>query len=127
MPGWRFLEYQTGLGRKVITDWRNGLPVGPRADMDLVLSDLAKSERWKWPQVDALKGDRYRGLIELRWKSSGVQHRIVGEYDGPKRFLMYVGCTHKGNVYDPPDAFDIAYKRRRDRLNGTGGVCEYEV
>lgn len=95
--------------------------------MDVFLNDLAKVERWKPPQISSLKGDSYTGLRELRWLSEGVQHRIFGEYDGEKRFAMYVGCTHKGKIYKPPSAFELARKRRRDRNNGIGEMYAYEI
>ena len=126
MARWSLFEYGLSVKAKVITNWRIDLSVQAKADMDVFLSDLVKSERWKPPKIDSLRGDK--GLLELRWKSSeGVQHRIFGEYDGEKKFSMYVGCTHKGKVYKPSDPFKLARERRRDRNNGIGGMYAYEI
>ena len=68
------------MGRRALDDWRKrGLAVGrPRADMDTFLKNLVKLRKWEYPVIDSLKGERFRGLSELRWKSGRTPHRILG-------------------------------------------------
>ena len=65
-------------------DWRKrDLAIGrPRADLDTFLKNLVKLREWEYPVIDNLKGERYRGLSELRWKSGRTPHRIFGYHQG---------------------------------------------
>lgn len=88
--------------------------VQAKADMDSFLRIIVRKDSWstgsdfKW-----LTGPKFRGLGELRWKSMKTQHRIVGYYSGPKTFVALIGCTHKQNRYDPPNALETAVERRK--------------
>ncbi len=125
---WRLFQYVSATGRRAIDDWRRKLPIGgPRADLDAFLKLMAKSEKWEYPDIDSLKGDRYKGLTELRWKSGGVQHRILGYATNAYNYLMLVGCTHKGQVYKPPDAMETARRRRDEIERMEATIVEYQL
>jgi hypothetical protein len=125
---WLLLQYQSGNGRKAIEDWRKGLPVGlPRADLDTFLRQIAKKDKWEYPDIDGLKGKKYRGLSELRWKSGNVPHRIIGYTQADHLFVMLIGCTHNKKKYDPTDALDTAAKRKKKIEDGEAGTCEYKL
>ena len=42
-------------------------------------------------------------------------------------FFAVMGCTHKGNVYDPPDALKQANKRKKQIQNGTATTVAYDL
>ena len=117
------------MGRKAMDDWRKrDLAIGrPRADLDTFLKNLVKLREWEYPVIDNLKGERYRGLSELRWKSGRTPHRIFGYHQGELENLMLVGCTHNERKYDPPDALETALRRRRDIEQGRATYCEYQL
>ena len=102
-----------------------------RADMDTFLKILAKKVEWTRPDIKPLKGRPYRGLTELRWPSGKIQHRIIGvrlgDVGNQRQYLMLLGCTHKNNVYDPPDALDSAAKNKKKIDAGEATSSEYQL
>ena len=128
MRTWRFLQYVSPQGRAAIDDWRKALAVGPpRADLDVFLKTMAKLREWAPPDIDTLKGSRYQGLLELRWKSVRKPHRILGYQSADREYTMLVGCTHDGKKYDPPDAFETAVRRRKQIESGEAQAREYQL
>ncbi len=92
--------------------------------MDLFLKRLARMRDWPTGTCAPLKG--YQGCFELRWTAEKVEHRIFGRYES-MCFLMLVGCTHKGKVYNPPGAFETL-KERVGKLNrGEAAIHDYEI
>jgi len=77
--------------------WRKrDLAIGrPRADLDTFLKNLVKLRAWEYPVIDNLKGERYRGLSELRWKSGRTPHRIFGYHQGELEYLMLARISHR--------------------------------
>jgi hypothetical protein len=133
---WRLEEYVSPNGREAITSWRKKLKVGaPKAFLDKFLKDRVKEFRWTSPQIDALTGEKYQGLSELRWKC-GRPHRIIGytvklpKADGPKEerkglFVMLIGCTHDGKKYYPTECLDSAADRKKEIEQGKAKTGEY--
>jgi hypothetical protein len=110
---WRLLQYLSSGGRGAIDDWRKSLPVNPQqADLDTFLKMMVKLDKWEYPHIKPLTGP-HAGLTELRWKSGGLQHRIVGYRTGEHEYLMLVGCTHRGKQYNPSDALNTARRRKQ--------------
>ena len=126
---WLLYQYVSPMGRKAIDDWRKrDLAIGgPRVDLDVFLKNLVKQREWEYPDRGYLKGDRYRGLTELRWKSGGKPHRIFGYELREFEYLMLVGCTHNKRKYDPPDAMETARRRRREIEEGRATYREYQL
>jgi hypothetical protein len=125
MYRWRFEQFTSATERKAISDWRrNVLSPARRAIFDTFLDRIAKMESWTTEICRPLKG-RYSGRWELRWTAEKVEHRIFGYYSGPKVFVMLIGCTHKGKIYDPPGAFETMMDRLRKLQTGQGGLSEY--
>ena len=114
-------------GRLAITDWRKCLPIGgPRADLDTFLRNMARKEKWESPDIESLKGEPYKGLTELRWRSGRLPHRIFGYELEEHHYLMLVGCTHK-DTYDPPGAWDSLLVRRKQIQNQEATYIEYSL
>lgn len=72
----------------------------------------------------SLKG--FSKLGELRWRSGKKQHRLVGHFKNGV-FVALMGCTHKMNIYNPPDALDEADKRLDKINNKEATTCEYKL
>jgi hypothetical protein len=134
---WRLEEYVSPMGRKAIADWRKKLAVGaPKAFLDKFLKDRVKEAKWGYPVIDGLKGEKYQGLSELRWRC-GRPHRIIGyslntpKIDGPKEeqhagvFVMLIGCTHDGKKYYPTECLDSASDRKKEIEQGKASTIEY--
>ena len=126
---WTLSEYVSPMGRRAITDWRRkDVSVGaPRAALDTFLKKIVKTRSWKYPDIDFLKGNRYLGLTELRWKWDGKPYRIFGYQLAEFEYLMLVGCTHDQKKYNPPDALETARRRRKEVEKGKASYCEYPL
>jgi hypothetical protein len=104
------------------------MPQGPpRADLDQFLNVLAKKAYWTYPDIDSLKGSKYKGLSELRWQSGRVQHRLIGYAEEATVYVLLIGCTHKQRRYDPTDALDTAADRKKKIKSGEATTCEYQL
>ena len=102
--------YVSPAGRNKIADWYNELSVQERADADEFVKNMRKVREWQMPDY------RHRlrngeGLGELRWKSNKKQHRLMGFLAGDTWFAV-MGCTHKQQVYAPPEALSTAKNRK---------------
>ena len=86
---------------------------------------IAKMRSWLSGICDPIKG--HSGCWELRWTAEKVEHRMFGYYGGPSLFVMLVGCTHKGKIYDPPSAFQTMEDRRGKIKAGEGSLSIYEL
>lgn len=90
---------------------------------DELLGIMSRTTEWKAPFFKNL-GD---GLGEIRWKSEKKQYRVIGcWWKNPNGYLLLIGCTHKQNIYDPPEAIKTADKRRRGiQFAQVGSVREH--
>jgi len=123
---WTFEQFTSGTGRGAISDWRrNVLSPARRAVLDTLLRRISKMESWPTGICNPLTG--YPGKRELRWTAERVEHRIFGYYGGTKVFVMLIGCTHKGRIYDPPEAFNTMLDRERKLQAGEGELTEYAL
>ena len=108
-----------------MNDWRRSLSPARRSVFDVFLDRVAKMDEWRDGICDSIKGQS--GFLELRWTAEKVEHRVFG-YDGTgKAFVMLVGCTHKGKVYNPPEVFETMKTRAAKIKNGEGTVAEYDA
>jgi hypothetical protein len=111
MALWKFMDYYSPAGNNLIEEWYQDLPEEAQAEFDVTLKTLSIAEDWRgMSEFDNLGRD---GLCEIRFKSANVQYRPAGFFGpGLKCFSIYIGCRKKGHVYNPPDAFNLAFKRR---------------
>lgn len=122
---WTFRQFISASGRESIADWRRKtLTPKRRATMDVFLKRIASMREWPTGICDPLTG--HPGFWELRWTAEKVEHRIFGYYEG-NSFVMLVGCTHKGRVYDPPGAFTTLQDRYSKIKRGEGRIGDYTV
>ncbi len=105
------MDYCSPAGNNLIEDWYLDLPDEAQAEFDVTIKTLSISADWRgMAEFESLGRD---GLCEIRFKAGKVQYRPAGFFGpGAKCFSIYVGCFKKGKVYKPPDAFDLAIKRK---------------
>lgn len=126
MTYWKFWDYVSPTGINKIRQWYDGLPPEAQADFDVLLEDLAVVTKWQRPILRYLSGKKYKGVPELRFKAGRVQHRVLGYFQRERDFTLLIGCTHKGQVYSPPDARETAVRRKKLIETGKGSVCRHE-
>jgi len=108
-----------------ISEWYAGLSAQEQADTDEFIKDMCGSREWKMPYYRPRLHDT-DGLGELRWKSENKQHRLIG-FLSYEVFYALVGCTHKQQIYKPPDALDTAGKRKGQIERGEVNNGEYDL
>jgi hypothetical protein len=126
MAAWRFMDYCSAAGNNLIEEWYWDIPDAARAEFDVVLWTLSIAQDWRG--MREFKSLGFDGLCEIRFKSENVQYRPAGFFGpGTRTFSIYVGCEKKGKVYKPPDAFDLAAKRRSKLVRGEGTLRERTI
>jgi hypothetical protein len=97
-----------------ITLWkRHRLSVQQRSDVNTLLGILRNQRQWnKTDFRPQLQG--YDGISEIKLKSENVQIRLVGCFKPGFEYVILIGCTHKGTVYDPHACLDTAQRRKRE-------------
>ena len=128
MVYWFYLDYVSPAGTNLIKKWsRKELTIQGREDLETLLSTLAKQKQWSKPDFKTLSGMN-SGMGEFRFKTTeGTPLRVVGmKGNASGQYILLIGCSHKGKVYDPPDALETAVKRKRLLANKSGSTCEHE-
>lgn len=117
------MDYCSPAGNNLIEEWYWDLPDEAQAEFDVVLKVLSITEDWRGLSEFEVLGRE--GLCTIRFRAGKVQYRPAGFFGpGAKCFSIYVGCKKKGGVYTPPDAFDLAMKRRARVLRGEASLRE---
>ena len=125
MVNWTFFDYVSPANSNPIVKWLDTLTTQERSDLRELLKYLSKVQNWQHPVFKWLRGKKYQGLGEIRFKTlQGIPLRLIGiKGNEPNTFIFLVGCSHKEN-YDPPSALDTANKRRGD-LNKEATICDH--
>jgi hypothetical protein len=128
MNVWQFMDYISPRGRNMIADWYGKLLTQEQADFDTLIRILAQTRQWHRDDFRWLRGKPYAGLGELRFKSERKQHRVIGFYGvGQQQSTMLIGCIHKQNIYQPPECFNTAARRKYEIDRGTAGVQRHAL
>ena len=107
----------------LIEEWYLDIPADAQAEFDVTLKILSITEDWR--DLSEFKHLGRDGLCEIRFKAANVQYRPTGFFGpGLRCFSIYVGCRKKGKVFTPPDAFDLALKRRGNVLRKEASLRE---
>lgn len=108
------LYYETERGEQPVADFLLSLPKGLRAkamrDIDL-LEEFGRD--FRYPQVDTIKGDRYKGLYELRSKFSSDITRIYYFFMQGDKIILLHGILKK-SAKPPQRDLDTAKARMKD-------------
>ena len=127
MSGWLtpIRCYVSPAGNNKIADWYAGLSIPERADADAFLGRMRKTLSWQMPSYRPGLAN-VRKIGELRWISRKRQHRLLGFFEDGVWYAL-VGCTHKQQVYDPPDALRTAEKYKGQIERGEVKTVEYDL
>ena len=127
MESWRtpIRCYVSLAGNNRIADWYLGLSKQERSDADEFLKIMRRTRGWKLPEYRP-RLTNGNGLGELRWFSEGKQHRLIGFFKGGFWYAV-AGCTHKQQVYSPPDVLETAKRNKRQIENGTVTTVDYDL
>jgi hypothetical protein len=66
------------------------------------------------------------GLGELRWLSGDKQHRLIGFFMKGYWYAV-IGCTHKQQIYNPPDAIETGKKRKKQIEREEVNTVDYNL
>jgi len=117
------MDYCSAAGNDLIEEWCLDLPEEAQAEFDVTLKALSIAEDWRG--MPEFKNLGRKGLCEIRFKCGNIQYRPVGFFGpGAKRFSIYAGCYKKGKVYNPPNAFELAMKRKGNVERGEATLRE---
>jgi hypothetical protein len=108
---WRFFDFVYPNGTNPVEEWYKKEAEEVRDMLDAILKENHRIDNpINWVYSKQLKG-KLRGLWEFRYHCS-CQYRVVGCF-GParKQATLLVGCYHKGKIYTPTNALDLAVKR----------------
>jgi hypothetical protein len=105
-----------------ITAWMSDSPA-VRASFRVRTENLAKTNRAQWnkTQFRKIEGD----LHEIKWKADNIEWR-AGGFDYQGFFVMVLGFTHKGKVYEPPDWKKTCLRRIGEVKNGRWKRIEFK-
>src|SRR5450759_4293179 len=121
MGMWRFMEFHSEVGNNLIEEWYSTLSPSAQADFDTTLKNLSIAPDWRG--MKEFKHLGRKGLCEIRFRTANVQYRPAGFFGpGEHTFSIYVGAKKKQRVYDPPDALELAIKRRDGLKQGKGSL-----
>ncbi len=124
------MDFISPAGVNLISRWaKKELSAQEQSDFESLLAILAKQKEWSQPKpFELLKGKDLQGIGEIKWKSEQqTPLRVAGiKCNEQRQFILLVGFSHKGKVYKPPDAFELAKRRRNQLASQKGGVCEHK-
>lgn len=112
-PIWTFWEFQTLGGRGVIDKWAfKEIEMAAEIEFNALLRTLAVTPREQWVRPDYARFDPEIG--EIRFFANSLQHRVFGFFLlEAKQYVMLVGATKKGRIYNPRDAEETARSRKK--------------
>ena len=110
------MSFETELRVDVAVDW----DVDKTFEAELAFQNLVKTERktrnyndWtSWRHK--MHGDAGKqGVIELGFKADGRSYRVLSMFNGSMCVVVLCICYHKGSVWTPKNAIEIATKRAK--------------
>ena len=98
---WSLLQYRTGGGRGVISQWvAKEIETEAEITFHTLLRLLQNSPRDLWVRPDYSPLDSEIG--EIRFKANRLEHRVFGFFlPEAGQYVMLVGSTKKGKNYSP--------------------------
>jgi len=117
------MDFCSPAGNDLIEEWYLDQLPEVQAEFDVVLKTLSITRDWR--ELQEFKHLGRDGLGEIRFKAGKTQYRPAGFFGpGEKCFSIYVGCSKKNGIYNPPNAFDLAIKRRGKVMRGEATLRE---
>jgi hypothetical protein len=127
MDDWRtpIRCYVSPAGNNKISDWYSSLSPQGKADADEFLKNMRRTREWHMPDYRPRLRDG-EGLGELRWLSENKQHRLLGFFMKGYWYAV-IGCTHKQQIYDPPEAIDTGKRYKKQIERGEVTTVDYNL
>jgi phage-related protein len=117
----RLREIADSFGKGVITEWLRKEPAA-RARFRVRMSYLSRIPRME------LNTKQFRyledGLSEIKWEADKKTWRAIG-FDKDNYFVMVMGCSHKGAVYEPRNWLQTAKQRKKETIEGKWRIIDY--
>jgi hypothetical protein len=117
---WRYWWYADPKGPDPWRAWYDAQNASVQGRHDAVFRMLEARVNWTPPHAKKIGDD----LDEIILKTN-VQHRLLGFYwphSIRMAFTFLLPCTHKGRVYDPKDAFEIAERQIEELKSGRNWI-----
>ncbi|MFC5607779.1 type II toxin-antitoxin system RelE/ParE family toxin [Variovorax soli] len=123
---WRFATYVTAHGRNDVQDTIDRYNDDDATTFERAVKHLAVSTKDKWdePHAKKLKGDT--DLYEIRYRANRCATRAIGFFDD-QTFIITLICTHKQNVYKPPNWLKTARQRAKSLQEGVGATSPLQI
>jgi hypothetical protein len=127
---WTFLSVVTDSGRDVAVDW----DIDRSFEALLAFGNFVKNDRkiknpFEWTswhhKMNGKPGKA--GVIELRFTADKRQYRVLSVFNGSMRLVVLCICYHKGNVWSPKDAENIATERAKAVESGKAKLNVIEI
>lgn len=120
------MEFVTHNGRGVVAQWADKeIEMEAEIEFHAMLRILAVTPRDLWTRPEYAPFDPE--ISELRFFANNLQHRVFGLFLlDVQQYVMLVGATKKGKIYNPREAVDTARKRRKLIINDRSQLREYK-
>lgn len=113
---WTFMSFETETGIDVVLDWD-----APKTfEAELAFENLVKTDSKTKNYTDwtswrhKMQGDAGKhGVVELGFKADGRSYRVLSMFNGSMCIVLLCICYHKGSVWTPKNAIEIAIKRAK--------------
>jgi hypothetical protein len=119
------MEFVTLGGRGVITQWVDKeIEMEAEIEFHATLTALSVTPRDLWTRPDYAPFDPQ--ISEIRFFANNLQHRVFGVLlTELSQYVMLVGATKKGKLYNPKEAVDTARQRRKLIIVDRSQLREY--
>jgi len=119
------MEFATLGGRGVLSQWADK-EIEFEAEIEfhatLRVLEVTPRDLWTRPEYAPFDPD----ISEIRFFANSLQHRVFGFFlFDVNQYLMLVGATKKGKIYNPREAVETARKRRKLIVKDRSQIREY--
>jgi hypothetical protein len=126
MALWTFMDFVASNGTNHVRKWyRKELTIQQESDLDELIRILGKMEAWSRDDFKWLSGN-LQGLGEVRLKNKPPIRLIGCKGRHDREIVFLIGCFHKDNRYEPPNALDTALSRKRDFEQNRGSLVDHD-
>ena len=122
---WTFYDYVSDIGTNHVAKWiAKELSKQEETDFDVLLENLSKMAVWDVKDYRTVVSSP--GLGEIRWKGQTRRTlRMIGIRSlEQKTFICLLGCSHKDNIYKPPDWLNTSIDRMKALNRNEGTLIE---
>jgi hypothetical protein len=129
-PTWTFMSFVTDMGRDVAKDWDVEKTFAANLAYESMIKNNKKIADYKnWPawRHPMKKEAGKAGVVELGFTEDRKPYRFLCVFNGKKCIVLLCVAYHKGNVWTPPEAVEIATKRAKIVATGKARLNVIEI